>query len=58
MISRRAQENIFAAIIFILFATVLYLSYGYGPRARMVPVPLAVFGIILIIIQRLIRFRI
>lgn len=51
MISRRAQENIFAVVIFILFATVLFLSYGYGPRARMVPVPLAIFGIILIIIQ-------
>ncbi|MFH1633684.1 MAG: hypothetical protein ABIG63_06685 [Chloroflexota bacterium] len=51
MISKRAQENLFVAIIFILFATVLYLSYGYGPRARLVPVPIAVLGIIFLIVQ-------
>lgn len=51
MISRRTQENLVAAIIFILFATVLYLSYGYGPRARMVPVPIAVLGMIFLIVQ-------
>ena len=49
--SRRAQDNLVAAIILFMFATVLYLSFGYGPRARMVPVPIAVFGIILIIVQ-------
>jgi hypothetical protein len=51
MISRRVQENLIAAIIFILFATVLYLSYGYGPRARLVPVPIAVLGMIFVIVQ-------
>jgi hypothetical protein len=51
MISKRTQENLVAAVVFILFATVLYLSYGYGPRARMVPVPIAVLGLIFIVAQ-------
>jgi hypothetical protein len=48
MMSRRAQEYLVAAIIFFLFVSVLYMSLGYGPRARLVPVPIAVLGIILI----------
>ena len=48
MMSRRAQEYLVAAIILFLFASVLYMSLGYGPRARLVPVPIAVLGIILI----------
>ena len=51
MMSRRAQENLVAAIIFFLFASVLYMSLGYGPRARLVPVPIAVLGMILIAVQ-------
>lgn len=51
MMSRRVQENLVAAIIFLLFVTVLYLSFGYGPRARMVPVPIAVLGIALLVVQ-------
>ena len=49
--SRRAQENLVAAIILLLFVTVLYMSFGYGPRARLVPVPIAVLGIILVAAQ-------
>jgi hypothetical protein len=51
MMSRRAQENLVAAIILFLFASVLYMSFGYGPRARLVPVPIAVLGMILIAVQ-------
>jgi len=51
MISKRTQENLVAAVIFFVFAVALYLSFGYGPRARMVPVPIAVLGIVLMAIQ-------
>lgn len=51
MMSRRAQENLVVAIIFFLFVMVLYMSFGYGPRARLVPVPIAVLGIILLAVQ-------
>ncbi len=49
--SRRLQENIVAtAIVFVLLG-VIYVSWGYGPRARMVPIPVAVFGLIMMVIQ-------
>ncbi|HSQ05334.1 MAG TPA: tripartite tricarboxylate transporter TctB family protein [Burkholderiales bacterium] len=49
--SRRAQENIVALVILGVFAGVIVLALGYGPRARMVPLPLAVFGIIAMALQ-------
>ena len=49
--SRRTQENIIAGTILCLFIGVIVMSLGYGPRARMIPLPLATFGIILIVIQ-------
>lgn len=49
--SRRTQENIIAGAILCAFIGVIIMSLGYGPRARMIPLPLATFGIILIVIQ-------
>lgn len=49
--SRRAQENIVAAALLALFAGVIWLAQDFGPRARMIPLPLAVFGIVLTVIQ-------
>lgn len=49
--SRRAQENLAAAALLALFAGVIWLCQDFGPRARMIPLPLAVFGIILTLIQ-------
>lgn len=49
--SRRTQENIIAGTILCVFIGVIIMSLGYGPRARMIPLPLATFGIILIVIQ-------
>jgi sterol desaturase/sphingolipid hydroxylase (fatty acid hydroxylase superfamily) len=49
--SRRAQENLIAGAILCVFIGVIVMSLGYGPRARMIPLPLATFGIILIVIQ-------
>ena len=45
--SRRVQENLVAAILLLLFTAVLIMSFDYGPRARMVPVPIAIIGILL-----------
>ena len=49
--SRRAQENIVAAALLALFAGIIWLCQDFGPRARMIPLPLAVFGIVLTVIQ-------
>jgi hypothetical protein len=49
--SRRAQENIVAAVLLAVFAGVIWLCQDFGPRARMIPLPLAIFGILLTVIQ-------
>jgi hypothetical protein len=49
--SRRTQENLFAGLILLFFIAILAMSYTYGPRARLVPVPVAVIGIVLTLIQ-------
>ena len=49
--SRRAQENLVAAVLLLLFAGVLIMSFDYGPRARLVPVPIAIIGILLTVAQ-------
>jgi hypothetical protein len=49
--SRRAQENLAAAALLALFSGVIWLCQDFGPRARMIPLPLAVFGIVLTVIQ-------
>ena len=49
--SRRAQENIVVAVFLALFVAVIVLSFDFGPRARMIPLPLATFGLILTLIQ-------
>jgi hypothetical protein len=49
--SRRTQENLVAAALLIFFGGVIWLCQDFGPRARMIPLPLAVFGIVLTAIQ-------
>lgn len=49
--SRRVQENLVAAILLLLFVGVLIVSFDYGPRARLVPVPIAIIGILLTVAQ-------
>ena len=49
--SRRAQENLIAVALLALFAGVIWLCQDFGPRARMIPLPLAVLGIVLTVIQ-------
>lgn len=49
--SRHAQENLVSALLIGLFGLVLYLCQDYGPRARLIPLPLASFGIFLVVVQ-------
>jgi hypothetical protein len=49
--SRRTQENIVAVALLALFGGVIWLCQDFGPRARMIPLPLAIFGLILTAIQ-------
>lgn len=49
--SRRAQENIVAVALLVFFGGVIWLCQDFGPRARMIPLPLAIFGIVLTVIQ-------
>jgi hypothetical protein len=49
--SRRSQENLIAGALLLLFVAVLVMSFGYGPRARLVPVPIAIIAILLTVGQ-------
>jgi MFS family permease len=49
--SRRARENVVAVLLLAVFAGVIYLCQDFGPRARMIPLPLAIVGIVLTLVQ-------
>jgi hypothetical protein len=49
--SRRTQENLVVAVFLAIFVGVIVLSLDFGPRARMIPLPLASLGVILALIQ-------
>lgn len=46
--SRRTQENLLAVALLCFFIGILVLSLDYGPRARLVPIPISVLGMILL----------
>jgi hypothetical protein len=50
-VSRRAQDNVVAAVLLVAFLAVIVMSLGYSPRARFVPLPVAVLGAILVALQ-------
>jgi len=49
--SRRTQENILAVLLMAFFVGIIVISQEYGPRARLVPVPIASLGILLLGVQ-------
>lgn len=51
MINRRVQENLVSVFLLAVFTGVILLCQDFGPRARMIPLPLAIFGIVLTLIQ-------
>jgi len=50
-VSKRTQENVVAGLVLLLFVGLLVVSFSYGPRARLVPVPVAIVGILLTLVQ-------
>ena len=51
--TRLQQDNIVATVLLLVFAGVVWLCQDFGPRARLIPLPLAIFGIVLTLIQLL-----
>jgi hypothetical protein len=51
--SRRTQENIVAGILLAVFLVLLALTLGYSSRARLVPLPVAILGVVLAVAQLL-----
>ena len=51
--SRRTQENIVGVIVLAVFVVMLYLTFGYSSRARLVPLPVCILGILLAVAQLL-----
>ena len=49
--SRHAQENLVSLMLLVMYGVVLYLCQDFGPRARLIPLPLAIFGIVLTLVQ-------
>jgi hypothetical protein len=53
--SRRAQDNLVALLVLGIFIAAIVAASGYGPRARLVPIPIAAIGAILIIAQLILQ---
>jgi hypothetical protein len=49
--SRHAQDNLISVMLIAVFGLVIYLCQDFGPRARLIPLPLAAFGIVLTLAQ-------
>ena len=49
--SRRLQENIVATVILTVFMVYLITTLSFGNNARLVPFPIAILGIVLVLIQ-------
>ena len=49
--SRRAQENILAGVLVALFVGYIAVALGFGPNARLVPLPIAGVGLLCLLVQ-------
>jgi len=49
--TRRVQENIVAGLLLCIFAGYIIMCLGFGPNARLVPLPMAIFGFVLVAVQ-------
>ena len=49
--SRRAQENLIAGLLLATFIVLFVMALDFGPRARLVPLPIAGFAVALLLIQ-------
>ena len=53
--SRRAQDNLVALLILGIFIAAIVAATGYGPRARLVPIPIAAIGALLVLAQLILQ---
>jgi hypothetical protein len=53
--SRRAQDNLVALLILGIFIAAIVAATDYGPRARLVPIPIAAIGAILVLAQLILQ---
>ena len=51
--SQRVQENLIAGALLLIFASYTFLCLEFGPNARLVPLPIAILGCILVLTQLL-----
>lgn len=49
--SRRMQENVVAVLLLGVFVFAIVLASGFSPRARVVPLPIAVIGALMMLAQ-------
>ena len=49
--SRRVQENVVACLLLAVFVVAIVLASGFSPRARVVPLPIAVIGAVMMLVQ-------
>lgn len=49
--SRRVQDNVLAVLFAGVFVYVILACLDFGPRARLVPLPVATLGLVLIVVQ-------
>jgi hypothetical protein len=47
----RVMDNIAVGVVLAIFLLAIYLSFGYGFRARLVPIVVASFGVIVLVAQ-------
>ena len=55
--SRRARETAAVLVFLALFLGAAWLALDFGPRARMIPLPLALFGALLALVQLVLHER-
>ena len=49
--SRRAQENVLTAVVLCVFVVYIAIAAGFGPNARLVPLPIASLGLVCLLAQ-------
>jgi hypothetical protein len=49
--TRRGQENVVAGVLLCLFLGYIAVAAGFGPNARLVPLPMAGIGLICLLVQ-------
>jgi Tripartite tricarboxylate transporter TctB family len=50
-VSRRAQENVLAGLLVVFFVGYIAVALGFGPNARLVPLPMAGIGLLCLLVQ-------